>query len=107
MVEKALASDLITRILRSGRYYKEVPFAFSDQGTIAEGKMDVVFVEGDQVSVVDFKTDKVSRSDLKHKVEIFRPQVDTYASAVEAVFSQPPHEVILFFLHTMEPVIVP
>jgi ATP-dependent helicase/nuclease subunit A len=107
MVKKTLESDLIARILKSDRYYKEVPFAFSDQGAIVEGVMDVVFREGDRVSVVDFKTDKVERSDLKHKIETYRPQVETYARAVEAVFSQPPHEVILFFVHLMEPVVIP
>ena len=107
IVRETLESDLITRILKSDDYHKEVPFAFSDQGTIVEGMMDVVFKEGDRISVVDFKTDKVSRSDLKHKVEIYRPQVETYGRAVEAAFSKPPDEVILFFLHLMEPVVVP
>jgi ATP-dependent exoDNAse (exonuclease V) beta subunit len=106
MVKKTLASDLIGRILRSDRYFKEVPFAFGADGTIIEGKMDVVFVEGDHTTVVDFKTDKVSRSDLKHKVEMYRPQADTYARAIRSIFSRPPREVILYFLHLMEPVVV-
>ncbi|MFH1314374.1 MAG: UvrD-helicase domain-containing protein [Candidatus Eisenbacteria bacterium] len=104
MVNKALASDLIDRIRRSDRYFKEVPFAFGADGTIIEGKMDVVFVEGDRITVVDFKTDKVSRPDLKHKAETYRTQADTYARAIHSIFARPPHEVILFFLHLMEPV---
>jgi ATP-dependent exoDNAse (exonuclease V) beta subunit len=102
MVRKALASDLLGRIRRSDRYFKEVPFAFGADGTVVEGKMDVVFVEGDEVNVVDFKTDRVSRSDLKAKSETYKPQVDTYARAIQAIFSKPPGEVILFYLHLME-----
>jgi ATP-dependent exoDNAse (exonuclease V) beta subunit len=107
MVARAVGSDLIGRILKSDRYSREVPFTFDNEGTIVEGVMDVVFEEGNRISVVDFKTDKVSRSDLKLKAEVYKPQVETYARAIEHIFSKPPGEVILFFLHLMEPVVLP
>jgi ATP-dependent exoDNAse (exonuclease V) beta subunit len=105
-VEKTLKSDLIRRILASDRYYKEVPFAFKKNGTIVEGKIDVLFEEDGEITIVDFKTDKVTKTDLKKRVEHYRPQVETYRQAVTAACGKSPKEVILFFLHPMVPVTV-
>jgi ATP-dependent helicase/nuclease subunit A len=100
-LEKTLKSDLIKRILASDRYYKEVPFAFDENGTIVEGKIDVLFEEKGEITVVDFKTDRVTTSELKERTEHYRPQVETYRQAIAATCGRPPKEVILFFLHPM------
>lgn len=105
-VEKTLESDLMRRILASDRYYKEVPFAFKENGTIVEGKIDVLFEESGDITIVDFKTDKVAEGDLKERAEHHRPQVETYRQAITAACGRPPREAILFFLHPMVPVTV-
>ena len=66
--------------------------------------MDVVFKEEDGLVVLDFKTDKVERGDLNPRIEHYKPQVQVYFDAIKNIFSSPPKEVILFFLHLMEPV---
>ena len=106
MVRGALASDLLKRIMRADRYFKEVPFAFKEEGTIVEGVIDVLFEESGKIIVVDFKTDKVPKTKLPGKVEEYRSQVDTYRRAVTAACGSPPEETILFFLHPMEAVTV-
>ena len=68
--------------------------------------MDIVFKEEDGLVVLDFKTDKVERADLNLRIEHYKPQVKVYSDAIKTVFGQPPKEVILFFLHLMEPVSV-
>ena len=104
MVAEALTSSLLQRIIKSGHYYKEVPFTFKDNGTIFEGVMDVVFKEEGGLSVLDFKTDLVEKDGLDSKIEYYRPQVKVYSDAIKTVFGTPPKEVILLFLHLMEPV---
>jgi len=64
----------------------------------------VVFREGDGLVVLDFKTDLVNQEDLNSKVEHYKPQVEVYSHAIQIIFGQPPKEVVLFFLHLMEPV---
>ncbi len=61
---------------------------------------------GDSLVVLDFKTDSVKKDELSSKIEHYKPQVKVYSDAIGAIFGQPPKEVILFFLHLMEPVSV-
>ena len=104
MVREALKSQLLQRCIKSGRYQKEVPFSFKSNGTIFEGVMDVVFKEGDGLTVLDFKTDLVEKNDLNSKIEHYKPQAKVYSDAIRTIFGKPPKEVIFFFLHLMEPV---
>jgi ATP-dependent exoDNAse (exonuclease V) beta subunit len=106
MVRKALNSQLLQRCIKSGRYQKEVPFSYKNDGTIFEGVMDVVLKEGDGLTVLDFKTDLVEKDGLKSKLEHYKPQARVYSDAIKTIFGQPPEEVIFFFLHLIEPVSV-
>jgi ATP-dependent exoDNAse (exonuclease V) beta subunit len=104
MVKEALNSPLLQRVIKSGNYQKEVPFTYKNNGTIFEGVMDVVFREEDDLVVLDFKTDLVKKDDLNSRIEHYKPQTRVYSDAIRTIFGNPPKEVILFFLHIMEPV---
>jgi ATP-dependent helicase/nuclease subunit A len=106
MVKEALKAPLLHRVIRLGHYQKEVPFTYKSDGTIFEGVMDVVLKEGDDPVVLDFKTDIVETEGLNSKIEHYKPQTDIYSNAIRTIFGRPPKEVILFFLHLMEPVSV-
>lgn len=106
MARVALASPLLQRVIKSGNYQKEVPFTYKNNGIIMEGVMDVVFQEGDDLVVLDFKTDLVKQENLNGNIEHYKPQVRVYSDAIQAVFGKPPKEVILFFLHLMKPISV-
>lgn len=103
MVRQALRSPTLQRVINSGDYYKEVPFSYKKDGILYEGVMDVVFKEKDGLIVLDFKTDLVDQESLKSKAEYYRPQVEVYSDSIQTIFGNPPKEVILFFLHLMEP----
>jgi len=105
MVKEALNSPLLQRVIKSGNYQKEVPFTFKNNGTIFEGVMDVVFKEGDGLVVLDFKTDLVKKDDLNSRIEHYKPQAQVYSDAIKSIFGVAPTEVILFFLHLMEPIL--
>jgi ATP-dependent helicase/nuclease subunit A len=107
MVRQALASDLVRRITSADRYYKEVPFVFKEDGTIVEGVIDVLFEEDGGIGVVDFKTDNIPKSAVAERAETYRDQMETYRMAVSQACGRSPDEVILFFLHLMEAVVVP
>jgi hypothetical protein len=44
------------------------------------------------------------KEELNSKVEHYKPQVAVYSDAIKTIFGSLPKEVILFFLHLMEPV---
>ncbi len=104
LVKEAISSQLLQRVIQSGNYQKEVPFTYIQEGTIIEGVMDVVFREGEDWVVLDFKTDWIDKEDLEAKVKHYHPQVRIYSEAINKIFGRPPKEVILFFLHRMEAV---
>lgn len=106
MVREAIDSPVLQRIIKSGEYQREVPFSYKDNGTIFEGVMDVVFKERDDLVVLDFKTDLVEKENLNSKIEHYKPQARIYSDAIQTIFGKSPKEVILFFLHLMEPVSV-
>jgi ATP-dependent exoDNAse (exonuclease V) beta subunit len=46
----------------------------------------------------------VGKDDLNLKVDHYKPQAKVYSDAIRTIFGKSPKEVILFFLHIMEPV---
>ncbi len=104
MVREAIHSPVLQRVIKSIGYQKEVPFTYKNNGAIFEGVMDVVFKEEDGLVVLDFKTDLVDQKGLNSKIEHYRPQVKVYSDAIRTIFGTPTKEIILFFLHLMEPV---
>ena len=48
--------------------------------------------------MVDFKTDRVTKANVRARAEGYRGQLDAYRCAVEAVFEKPVVRQVLFFL---------
>lgn len=107
LVKEAISSQLLQRVIQSENYQKEVPFTYVQEGRMVEGVMDVVFREGEDWVVLDFKTDQIDQEELEAKVKQYTPQVRIYSEAIKTLFGKPPKEVILFFLHRMEAVSLP
>ena len=61
-------------------YYKE---AEPGEEVLLQGVVDCWFTEPDgSVTVVDFKTDRVSESDVEHRAGDYRPQLNAYTRAL-------------------------
>jgi ATP-dependent helicase/nuclease subunit A len=54
----------------------------------------------------DIISNGVEKDSLNSKIEHYKPQARVYSDAIKTIFGKPPKEVILFFLHLMEPVLV-
>ncbi|TAK21945.1 MAG: hypothetical protein EPO26_13270 [Chloroflexota bacterium] len=96
--------DLVTgaRMMVSQRQprnqWREVPFALSLDGTLIEGRIDLVIEDdGGRLIVIDFKTDRVAPMEVRDHARRYRPQVGLYALAVEDMIGRPIHEVRLLF----------
>ena len=61
--------------------------------------MDCCLVEEDGLTILDFKTDRVTAQTLTQRAEYYRGQLDAYAAALEQIFEKPVKERILYFFH--------
>ena len=61
-------------------------------------------IQDGAVTVVDFKTDRVSGADLARRAEEYRPQLQAYSRALEEILELPVTRRVLYFFHAGEAV---
>ena len=64
---------------------------------LLQGVVDCALLEKDGITVVDFKTDRVTEDTLPERVRQYRPQVLAYAGALERIYGKPVKEALLYF----------
>jgi len=97
------------RKLRSGaEVIREFKFSILDDGShygaglegekvLLQGVVDCAVVEADGITVIDFKTDRVSEETLPRLLEQYAPQVQTYVQALERIYRKPVKAALLYF----------
>lgn len=106
------------RILRASQVWRELRFSllapaeqwFSvppGEEILLQGVVDCCIREGDGLTVIDYKTDRVSGPALEARAQHYAGQVRTYAMAMERVLGRPVRECILYFLRENRAVSVP
>jgi ATP-dependent helicase/nuclease subunit A len=65
---------------------------------IVQGVADVAVILPKEIWLLDFKTDRVAANGLNDKMEIYRPQLNLYARALERIYGRPVTERWLHFL---------
>ncbi len=111
-VEKFTSSDLFRRILNSDEFYREQRFMLDvkakdiypelskmagEQTVIVQGAVDCMFVEGDHIVIIDFKTDRTN--DEAFLLSHYSEQLKTYSVAAEKMFGQPANIIYIYSLH--------
>ncbi len=119
-VRKFFATDLFARILAADNLYREQRFLLSvlageiysdlsdtvkDQEVIIQGAVDCMFIEGDHIVLIDFKTDRTN--DETFLLTHYAEQLRTYCHAAEKMFSLPVKECYLYSLHMSKKILVP
>ena len=103
-----LASPLAERIRTAPQVWREYRFALlTDAGIydvaaageeiLLQGVADCVFETTAGLTVVDFKTDRVTAAEASQRAEAYRPQLDAYAGALSRILEKPVTERILYF----------
>lgn len=72
--------------------------ALEDEFVVVQGVADVAVILPKEIWLLDFKTDRVTASELAKKTEMYRPQLDLYARALERIYDRPVTECRLHFL---------
>lgn len=78
----------------AGRYYPDV----DGEQVLLQGVVDAAILEEDGVTVIDFKTDRVTETSIMVRAEDYRPQLAVYKRALERILNKPVKEMVLYFL---------
>ena len=74
---------------------------------LLQGVVDCCIREGNELTVIDYKTDYVNQNTLPDKAAEYAPQIRAYAAALGRVLGLPVKEGVLFFLRIGQSVRVP
>ena len=99
----------IGKMLRAGaECVREFKFSILDEGihyhpkldaeqVLLQGVVDCALIEPDGITIIDFKTDYVTEETLPAVIQRYRPQVETYASAMERIYQKKIKAALLYF----------
>ena len=100
LVRAAASSAAIEAAVTGGRFWREVPVGVSHEGTLLEGYIDLLYEHPDgTLGVVDYKTDRISASQLEERVSGYRLQGGAYAFAVQQALGRTVSSVEFVFAH--------
>jgi RecB family exonuclease len=91
-------SDLGRRAGKAQVVEREFDFVFAEEGVVIEGQIDLWFVEGGEVVVVDYKTDRVSTEAAASRARIYQTQVAVYRRVLGKLHPDLPVKAYLHFL---------
>ena len=112
-IARFFESEIGRKLLAGCDHLREFKFSILDEGknygpglegeqVLLQGVVDLALLEDDGITVVDFKTDYVTAENLQQLVDRYRPQVETYAGAMERIYEKPVKAAYLYFFHLDE-----
>ncbi len=108
MLARFFASDAGEKLRSGVPYLREFKFSILDDGShygeglegeqvLLQGVVDCAILEEDGITILDFKTDRVTEETLPDLVDRYGPQVSTYAEALSRIYEMPVKEQYLYF----------
>jgi ATP-dependent helicase/nuclease subunit A len=102
LVRRCLDHPMMERVKSAKRLFREAPFSVSLDGTLVEGKIDLLFEEDRGWVIVDYKTDDVYGEILEQRFQSYRVQGQWYARAVREAAGCEAKEIAFFFVRSGE-----
>lgn len=107
------ATDIGRRLQGGAEYIREFKFSILDDGekygdglegeqVLLQGVVDCAILEEDGITVLDFKTDRVTEENVAATINRYRPQLETYAEALSRIYEKNVKEKYLYFFHLGE-----
>ena len=95
-----LFSTELGRKLMTGQVLREFKFSILDEGSnygpglegervLLQGVVDCALLEDDGITVVDYKTDRVTEDSVEEVIGRYRSQVTAYADAMARIYEKP------------------
>ena len=94
---KDLQREFRFRLLRNASDWFDG--AGEDDRILLQGIVDCFFVEDGEITLVDYKTDRVTAAQAPARAEEYRVQMQTYADALRRILGLPVRRCVLWFLH--------
>ena len=102
------ATNLGQRLRTSPNVLREFKFSILEDGTafdpelvgekvLLQGVVDCALMDQDGITVMDFKTDRVTEDTVFGVAERYRPQVEAYANALSRIFEKNVKQKYLYF----------
>lgn len=103
-------SEIGRKLSRGTECLREFKFSILDNGShygaglegeqvLLQGVVDCALLEPDGITIVDYKTDRVTEETIAQAAERYRIQLDTYADALTRIYESPVKEKYLYFFH--------
>ena len=104
------ATPIGRKLAEGAEHIREFKFSILDDGgkygqglegeqVLLQGVVDCALLERDGITVLDFKTDRVTEQTLPQTAARYRLQLETYAEALTRIFQQPIKGKYLYFFH--------
>lgn len=83
-------------ILDDGRSFDE---DLTEEKILLQGVVDCAILDDDGITVIDFKTDRITEAGLNAAVQTYQYQVEAYADALSRIFEKPIKRACLYFFN--------
>ena len=96
--QKAITADVLrefkfTVLQDANLYYPDV----NGDKVMLQGVIDLAILEEDGITIVDFKTDRVTEHTLETTANVYFPQVRAYSQALSSIYDLPVKKSLLYF----------
>lgn len=116
-VYRLFSSELGKRILAADSLHREFRFSLlcpaekfigagEGEQVLLQGVMDCVIEENGELTIIDYKTDRVRADALHERAKGYEKQLAAYAYAAYRMTGKPVRECVLYFLYAGETVIL-
>ena len=108
-IRSLFSSPLGRRILNADDCRREFRFSLlcpadeffpegADENVLMQGVIDCFIEENGELTVIDYKTDKVYGEAVYERAQLYKSQLNAYASALRRITGKPVKECILYFI---------
>lgn len=115
---RLFASPVGQRIMSADRLWREFKFSLlcpaekffpggEGESVLLQGVIDCMIEEGGEITIIDYKTDRVRGEELISRAKGYAKQLEAYAYAARRMTGKPVRECVLYFLYSGETVELP
>ena len=94
--EKLLREFKFSIMIPAADYFPEG----GDEEILLQGVVDCCIEENGKLTVIDYKTDYVTKENERERAESYRPQLEAYAKALGRITGKPVEKRVLYFFRT-------
>ena len=117
-IRRLFASRIGQRIMNADRLRREFKFSLlcpaekffpggEGESVLLQGVIDCMIEENGEITIIDYKTDRVRGSELIERAKGYEKQLEAYAYAAQRMTGKPVRECVLYFLYSGETVELP